>query len=740
MKKYKNIVIGGIETRLFNLILATLALVTAAFFAVSLYQSNMLSKLTTETGQRQRASISEITGQVMDRVVEDSMDRITEIDAQLADATFRDLKARVTLLVDLAARLFDDPSGVRQAPWSGPDPGLDGQLSAQVLLAGGVDASSPELAERLGLVANMSDVMISVCRAFGTDNAYIALPEGATLAVNKVSGSWLRSDGTALSFDARTRFWYRQAVAAGELVFTDVEADQATGALCVTCAAPVYGRDGRLCAVVGSDLFLDQMTESVRQSDSGGGYLAVVNGSGHTVLSPRQTGTFQVRSSGEAEDLRASENAALAQLVTDALKGRTGVRRVALEEGGCYMIGAPLETLGWALIAVFDEAAAAQPVAQLEGRYAEIEAEAMGVYREKSGYSKTTIAVLLSVLFIVACAAAVALGKRIVRPLNTITQHISQLSEEAPEFHMEDAYRTGDEIEVLAEAFESISRRTILYVEQVKRVTAEKERIGTELRMANLIQESMLPNIFPAFPDRPEFDIYATMEPAKEVGGDFYDFFLIDDDHLCLVMADVSGKGVPAALFMMIAKVILQSCAMLGKSVGEILEKTNEALCSKNHVQMFVTIWLGILEISTGRLIEANAGHEYPALMRAGGSFELFRDKHGFVIGGLPNLRFKEQVIQLNPGDKLFVYTDGVPEAADAEGEMFGTGRMLDALNEVCSEPPTEVLRGVHRAIEAFVQDSEAFDDMTMLCLEYKGLGAAARDFSARGLEIPDKS
>ena len=286
---------------------------------------------------------------------------------------------------------------------------------------------------------------------------------------------------------------------------------------------------------------------------------------------------------------------------------------------------------------------------------------------------------------------------------------------------MEDEYRTDDEIEVLAESFAKLSHRTVEYVGEVRRVTAEKERIGTELHMANQIQESMLPSIFPAFPERSEFDIYAVMDPAREVGGDFYDFFLIDKDHLCMVIADVSGKGIPAALFMMISKIIIQSCAMLGRDAGEILTKTNEALCSNNRMEMFVTVWIGILEISTGKLTAANAGHEYPAI-KTGNKFELLKDnKHGLVIGAMPGIVYKEYELDLKPGDKLFLYTDGVAEATRGGEELFGTKRMLDALNKDPDADPTILLRNVRRAVDEFVGSDEQFDDLTMLGFEYNG-------------------
>ena len=257
--------------------------------------------------------------------------------------------------------------------------------------------------------------------------------------------------------------------------------------------------------------------------------------------------------------------------------------------------------------------------------------------------------------------------------------------------------------------------------EKYEKQQIESSRIETELNMASGIQSDMLPNIYPAFPERPEFDIYASMDPAKEVGGDFYDFFLVDDDHLCIVIADVSGKGVPAALFMMASKIILANNAILGKSPAQILTDANAAICSNNREDMFVTVWLGILELSTGKLTAANAGHEYPAVRQGDKPFELVKDKHGFVIGGMDGIKYKQYEMMLKPGSKLFLYTDGVPEATDAKKELFGTERMLDALNEDDDADPENILRQVRRAVDKFVDKAEQFDDLTMLCLEYYG-------------------
>lgn len=249
----------------------------------------------------------------------------------------------------------------------------------------------------------------------------------------------------------------------------------------------------------------------------------------------------------------------------------------------------------------------------------------------------------------------------------------------------------------------------------------EKDRIDNELSMATRIQAETLPNIFPAFPDRKDFTVYATMRPAKEVGGDFYDFFLVDDKHLGIVMADVSGKGVPAALFMMVSKILIQNSALLKNSPGEILEIVNQQICSNNPEGMFVTVWYGCLDLESGNLTAANAGHEYPIIKRPDGHFSLVKDKHGLVIGAMENKKYMEYELQMEPGSKLFIYTDGIPEATNAENELFGTDRLVAALRKVEDENPTEILGRVNAAVDEFVKGAPQFDDMTMLCLEYKG-------------------
>ena len=249
----------------------------------------------------------------------------------------------------------------------------------------------------------------------------------------------------------------------------------------------------------------------------------------------------------------------------------------------------------------------------------------------------------------------------------------------------------------------------------------EQARLETELNMASSIQADMVPHIFPAYPDRPDFDVYATMEPAKEVGGDFYDFFLIDEDTLALVIADVSGKGIPAALFMMVSKILVQNYAMMNGSPKEVLESVNRQICENNREEMFVTVWLGIVDLKTGKLTASNAGHEYPTLKQKDGSFEIVKDKHGFVIGGMANAKYSQYELQLERGAKIFVYTDGLAEANDENGNQFGMDRLLQALKSVENGSPEEILKGINASVKSFEGGAEQFDDLTMLCFEYKG-------------------
>ena len=277
-----------------------------------------------------------------------------------------------------------------------------------------------------------------------------------------------------------------------------------------------------------------------------------------------------------------------------------------------------------------------------------------------------------------------------------------------------------DEFADLARSIDTLETEVTNYIDVIATSAAEEERLKTELDMASKIQDSQIPKTFPAFPDRKEFDIYGSMTPARLIGGDFYNYLLIDDDHLAMWIGDVSGKSIPAALFMMSANMMLSARVRFKGSPAEILEDVNNRICENNEAGMFVTVWLGILELSSGVIAAANAGHVRPAVCQDN-LFERIKDKHGMPLGGINNSKYKDYTIKLVPGDKVFVYSDGIPEARNNRQEMFQPDRMIDSLNRNRDRSAEEIVQALKADIDEFVGDTQQFDDLTMLLFEYKG-------------------
>ena len=310
--------------------------------------------------------------------------------------------------------------------------------------------------------------------------------------------------------------------------------------------------------------------------------------------------------------------------------------------------------------------------------------------------------------------------KMVTKPVGKLTAFTQEITKTGMFENQHIDIKTGDEIESLSQSFNFMLAELENYIANLSKVTAEKERIGAELDIAKHIQASMLPCIFPAFPERKEFDIYATMEPAKEVGGDFYDFFMVDDTHLAIVMADVSGKGVPAALFMVIGKTLIKDHTTPGRDLGKVFTEVNQLLCESNSEELFITAFEGVLDLVTGEFVYVNAGHEMPFICKAGGDFEPYKIRAGFVLAGMEGMKYRAGSTRLEPGDKIFQYTDGVTEATNLKNELYGMNRLGAILNKVKGGTPNDILPAIKKDIDEFVGDADQFDDITMLCLEYK--------------------
>lgn len=350
--------------------------------------------------------------------------------------------------------------------------------------------------------------------------------------------------------------------------------------------------------------------------------------------------------------------------------------------------------------------------------------------RSRTFMVQNTLAILI-VSAIICAAAAFCLKKKAVQPLLDITkasdEFVDQYAAADAGSNIFSKVDGGDirELQKLAETLSGMEQKMNTYLTDVEHLSAEKAKIQTELSLAESIQTDMLPNIFPAYPDREEFEIYASMNPAREVGGDFYDFFLIDEDHLAMVIADVSGKGIPAALFMMMSKIIVKNYTVMGASPAEILSTVNDAICQNNRNDMFVTVWLGILTISAGTIVCANGGHEYPIVKANGKDFELLKDPHGIPLGVMEDQVYRNYEISLGTDDTLFVYSDGLPEASDADKKQFGLERITEELNRDPERDTQTLLHDMTLAVSAFVKDAEPFDDLTMMALRMNKITAA---------------
>ena len=397
-----------------------------------------------------------------------------------------------------------------------------------------------------------------------------------------------------------------------------------------------------------------------------------------------------------------SEKGINSEVVNRILSGQTDV---SLTDDRIYYAYTPIESNGWKFCVRMPESVILAPV--------------RSVQRNIIFMMSLFLAAFILITIIVTVVTR-KFSKDLTNPIISLSHDVEEISGGNLDYRAK--IYDNDEIGDLAKSFNAMAVSLKDYINNLASITAEKERISTELNVATQIQADMLPRIFPAFPERKEFDIYASMNPAKEVGGDFYDFFFIDDKHLALVMADVSGKGVPAALFMVISKTLIKTRALMGGTPSEILYDVNNQLCEGNDAGLFVTVWLGILDIETGKITAANAGHEYPALKRVDNtSFELLKDKHTPAVATIEEIRFKNYEIELNPGDVLFIYTDGVAEATNSSEELYGTDRMIKDLNKYTDSKIDELLINMKKEVDKFTGDAPQFDDITMLGLRYFG-------------------
>ena len=592
--------------------------------------------------------------------------------------------------------LYRSPENYVQREVLPPDAANAGICTMQRYMAD-ADVSVEDTAQERALLGNLEQVWAPVFSGSGDiiTTIYVGTESGFLLSYDERSDLGVEPGSDESYFDYYQSSWYTSARDAGGVVFTDTYPDSYGRGLMISCASPFYDESDRFAGVVCMDILIGDLTSHVIDVDLGeGAYAFLVSGSGDIIASAVMEGA------DAAFENILDASSAVYEASGPIMSGETG----AMLSGGVYYAYTPVSSANWKFCVHIPESLVLAPVKAMERNIV-----------------AAIIAFIVILALIILCVVLMVrrFSRNLTAPLIALGKDVQTISSGDLDYRAE--IRSNDEIGDLAKSFNGMAASLKEYIENLTAVTAEKERIGAELDVATHIQKSMLPCIFPAFPDRKEFDVYATMNPAKEVGGDFYDFFMVDDTHLAVVMADVSGKGVPAALFMVIGKTLIKDHTEPGISLGDVFSDVNNMLCDSNSEGLFITAFEGVLDLVTGEFRYVNAGHEPPYICKQGEGYEAYRIKAGFVLAGMEDLRYREGSLQLSAGDRIFLYTDGVTEATDAENQLYGSERLHRVLNDHLDANPEALLAAVKADVDRFVGDAPQFDDITMLCMEYRG-------------------
>lgn len=548
------------------------------------------------------------------------------------------------------------------------------------------------------------------------DNLYVGTVSG-------ISYRYSKSNLYDRSYDPRRQNWYQRAVAnPDETIWLDTYTDS-YGHMCITSARTFCDAQGNVAGVVASDIRLRDMLGEISMAKIGqSGYAFVMDKNRQLIAHPDYfTDGFQ-------NDFAVHVQAGGSELETAQEPGgkSVGIVRLTLDGVDSYVAFSVLDETGWCLCICIDCDEVIQPAFDTMETIEQITDDAQRATQEFMAAGMKQFVIFFVAAGILVLALSFAVAGSITRPIKKFSRSVERIGKGELDTKVE--VESADEIGNLAAAFNGMLDDLNAYIDQITWITAEKERIGAELPVATQIQADMLPNIFPAFPEREEIDIYATMTSAKEVGGDFYDFFMVDDTHLAMVMADVSGKGVPAALFMVIGKTLIKDHTGPETSLGNVFTEVNRLLCESNEEGLFITAFECVLDLETGHMVYVNAGHEPPFIADSSGIYQLYQVNPGFVLAAMEGMQYAQGELELMPGDRIFLYADGVTEATNAKKELYGMKRLENVLNRHAALPPAQLLAAVKSDIDCFVGEAEQFDDITMLGMVYKKKAGKGND------------
>jgi sigma-B regulation protein RsbU (phosphoserine phosphatase) len=729
------------------LIVSACGMLTAIVAAELLFQS--ILGVTNQSNLSIGETAAQSSSEALTSTVLTDTETLAEAKAGIINESLARLAGDVDTLADYISELYAHPADYRELPFEHLRSAPADTLTLQWALSPGMveqsrfderDLAEAGVLDETWLLGNLA----YVGRALMADepaisSLYITTESGINIGYD----SFVEQKRFVDTIDLRERDWYLGAHQNDGLYISDTYRDSFERGLNITMSLPVKGPDGSFKGVVGADINISDLESIVGEISAGtNGYAVLLKGSriiSAPGLDENNENDLDFFLGSRAVDIIDSVEHASSTAQETELSATEG----SAEPQKFFAVWGPVELSGWQLVIMIPEADITAPSAGLHSEITAMTDEAAAVAQDRIVLANIILIAIAVVLVVIAMIISRSISRRITSPIIKLSHDVDEVA--AGNLDYRSDVQTGDEIEALSHSFEHMTQQLQAHIRELNQATAEKERISTELNVAADIQASMLPNTFPAFPDSREFDIYATMDSAKMIGGDFYDFFFIDDRRLALVIADVSGKGIPAALFMVIARTLIKSNAQLGLRPGEVFGVVNDLLCENNDANMFVTAFMGYLDLGSGTFSYVNAGHNPTMVSRAGRSFVKLEMEPGFVLGGLPGIVFEERQATLGPGDRLFLYTDGVTEATSPELELFSEQRLLAVLDaEKGVGEPTDtpeqdtsmhgLLMRVRRALDAFAAGSEQADDITMLALELKQLaegGSTAADSEA---------
>lgn len=639
----------------------------------------------------------------------------------LAQTKLLEYASQVNFAASYARTLYSNPNSYPKKEVMYPLKKNGGKWTMQRVLAD-ESIKYDSIKNECSLFGGMEDVFKPIIKSNSNiSTIYMGTEDGILLSYDIYSDTASEKE-EELYYEYRKASWYTLAKDLHKngktFAFTETYQDSYGRGLTITCLAPISDKNGNFIGCVAADILMKDLNRTiVSEGIKEPSFATLIDNKGniiaHKDIDPNSEKTFNIKENNNQNKLYEASEV--------ILRKKTGITKIGIGDNAYYIAYAEIPSTNWILCMASPLNEVVKPAIAIHEKISKNTSTIIGSVVNVTFLVIQVCIVISALIFLVISLLVGKFTKKIIDPLKKLEQDVNRISQ--GNLSLRTLVKTDDEIGNLALSFNDMAESLQKYITDLKEATAKEERIASELNVATKIQVSSLPS---EYPNCDEYEIFATMNPAKEVGGDFYDFFKIDDTHLGLVIADVSGKGVPAALFMMISKTLVETQCKLNTTLspGQILTTVNNQLCEHNSEDMFVSVWLGIFDITTGSLTASNAGHEFPAIKRANGNFEIFEDKHGFVLGGMPEMKYKEYKLELQKGDRLFVYTDGVAEANNINNELYGTDRMVTALNKYKDNNLQDLLKNMRVDIDEFVKEAPQFDDITMLCMEYRGYNA----------------